>query len=476
MKNKAFFCTVIGFLILLLTSCGTFPKNPDLAKYEPKVGYRYDNLESGDNNTNSLFVILAFSGGGTRAASLSYGVLQELGNTQIEWKGQTKRLLDEVDIISSVSGGSFTSAYYTLNRDKIFDGTFEKKFLKANIEKKLKSQLFKPSNWFNLIGTSYGRSDLAADYWDNYLFNHATFQSLLDKGSRPFLMLNATDMGTGGQFLFIQDQMDLICSDLSELPIARAVAASSAFPGLLTPLTLENYAGTCSYEPSVWVSRRLKHRKKAPQKAETAELRQSYYLKNEPGIQRDYIHLVDGGVADNIGLRSVLHAMNSPEPSYSIQRMINNEIIEKLVIIVVNAATYHDPKRDKKPKVPGVIDVLTTASTIPLSNYTYDTIQLVKHRVDEFNEAVALRAQCNQIMTANNCPVQLEDNLYKLDLYLSHLTFDSIEDDETRHWFKNLPTSFKLPSETVDKLKDMGKILLQNTKSFKTLLEEIGAE
>ena len=334
MKNKAFFCTVIGFLILLLTSCGTFPKNPDLAKYEPKVGYRYDNLESGDNNTNSLFVILAFSGGGTRAASLSYGVLQELGNTQIEWKGQTKRLLDEVDIISSVSGGSFTSAYYTLNRDKIFDGTFEKKFLKANIEKKLKSQLFKPSNWFNLIGTSYGRSDLAADYWDNYLFNHATFQSLLDKGSRPFLMLNATDMGTGGQFLFIQDQMDLICSDLSELPIARAVAASSAFPGLLTPLTLENYAGTCSYEPSVWVSRRLKHRKKAPQKAETAELRQSYYLKNEPGIQRDYIHLVDGGVADNIGLRSVLHAMNSPEPSYSIQRMINNEIIEKFNLAI----------------------------------------------------------------------------------------------------------------------------------------------
>jgi NTE family protein len=133
-------------------------------------------------------------------------------------------------------------------------------------------------------------------------------------------------------------------------------------------------------------------------------------------------------------------------------------------------------KRDEKPNVPGLIDVLTTASTIPLSNYTYDTIQLVKHMVDEFNEAVALRAQCNQIMTDNNCPAQLEDNLYKLDLYLSHLTFDSIEDDETRHWFKNLPTSFKLPSETVDKLKDMGKTLLQNTKSFKTLLEKIGSE
>ncbi|MCG8634147.1 MAG: hypothetical protein MI863_09985, partial [Desulfobacterales bacterium] len=304
----------------------------------------------------------------------------------------------------------------------------------------------------------------------------ATFETLLRRGTRPFLMVNATDMSTGRQFPFIQNQMDLICSNLSGLPLARAVAASSAFPGLLTPLTFENYAGTCNYEPPPWVARGLKYRHKDPQKAETAELQQSYYVKNQEGVQRDYIHLVDGGVADNIGLRSILHAMSSPAPSYSIQRMINNEIIEKLVIIVVNAATYKDPERDETPKVPGLIDVLTTASTVPLSNYTYDTIRLVRHRVDEFNEAVQLREQCNRIMTQNNCPAQLEDKLYKVDLYLSHLTFDSIEDDKTRHWFKNLPTSFQLEGETVDKLKNMGKTLLNEDKNFKTLIKQIGTE
>lgn len=470
-------CLLIVFLVVLtLSACGTFPKNPELTQYKPDTGYRYDSLDAGDKNTDSLFVILAFSGGGTRAASLSYGVLEKLRQTQIEWQGQTKSLLDEVDIISSVSGGSFTAAYYTLNREKIFDGAYERDFLKANLEKKLVSQLFAPGNWFNLSGTSYGRSDIAAEYWDNHLFNHATFQDLMDRRTRPFLMLNATDMSTGGQFPFIQDQLDLICSNLSELPIARAVAASSAFPGLLSPLTFENYAGNCGFEPPVWVGRGLKYRDKNPQKAETAERIQSYYQKPDDGVQRHYIHLVDGGVADNLGLRSVLHAMNSPDPSYSIQRMVNNEIIQKLVIIVVNAATYHDPKRDEKPKVPGLIDVLTSASTIPLSNYTYDTIQLIKHRVDEFNKAVELREQCNQIMTDNNCPAELADTLYKFDLYLSHLTFDAITDDNTRHWFKNLPTSFKLPGETVDKLKDMGKTLLQNTKDYQKLMEEIGTE
>lgn len=79
-------------------------------------------------------------------------------------------------------------------------------------------------------------------------------------------------------------------------------------------------------------------------------------------------------------------------------------------------------------------------------------------------------------MTDNNCPAKLEDKLYKVDLYLSHLTFDSIDDDETRHWFKNLPTSFKLPGETVDKLKGMGKTLLQESKEFKSLMKEIGTD
>jgi NTE family protein len=53
---------------------------------------------------------LTFSGGGTRAAALAYGVLKELKETTIVSGGQRIRLLDEVDSISSVSGGSFTAA------------------------------------------------------------------------------------------------------------------------------------------------------------------------------------------------------------------------------------------------------------------------------------------------------------------------------------------------------------------------------
>jgi NTE family protein len=59
-------------------------------------------------------LILAFSGGGTRAAAFAYGVLEELAATPVVLGGRPRRLLDEVDLISAVSGGSFTAAYYGL--------------------------------------------------------------------------------------------------------------------------------------------------------------------------------------------------------------------------------------------------------------------------------------------------------------------------------------------------------------------------
>ena len=93
-----------------LTACATtyIPENKVLTDIDDKSGYRRfqeNRLEERGDTT----VYLAFSGGGTRAAAVSYGVMQELRDTLIEAKGEQVRLLDEVDTISSVSGGSFTS-------------------------------------------------------------------------------------------------------------------------------------------------------------------------------------------------------------------------------------------------------------------------------------------------------------------------------------------------------------------------------
>ena len=89
-----------------LGACSTLPlENRPLERYDPDGGYRFSNIAPGENNSDSLFLILTFSGGGTRAAAFAYGALEKLRDTEIVWEGRRRRLLDEVDIISSVSGG-----------------------------------------------------------------------------------------------------------------------------------------------------------------------------------------------------------------------------------------------------------------------------------------------------------------------------------------------------------------------------------
>ena len=93
--------------------------------------------------TSENALMLAFSGGGTRAAALSYGVLKELRDTPVHTETGTRRLLDEVHTISSVSGGSFTSAYYGLHGDGIFDD-YEEVFLRKNVEGSLIRRVLNP--------------------------------------------------------------------------------------------------------------------------------------------------------------------------------------------------------------------------------------------------------------------------------------------------------------------------------------------
>lgn len=453
-------------ILIALTACGSFPVNPVLNKYDESVGYRFKQLDMGDKNTDSLFVIVVLSGGGTRAAALSYGVLDTLERTEIEWMGEHKSLLDEVDIISSVSGGSLTAAYYALNRKEIFSGYFESNVLKRDIEKDLIRQLFVPSNWFRLAGSSYGRSDLAADFYNRHIFNGATYASI--PAQRPFVILNATDMTLGAQFAFIQDQFDLICSNLSELPVARAFASSSAFPGLLTPLTYQNFAGRCQFQDYPWVELALNDRRIAIERTIRAENRISYY--KAAADRRDYIHLIDGGVSDNIGLRGPYFAITTTDPTYSILQKINNSLVKKIVVIVANAAVYPDTAIDKKSKVPGLFETAVKAATVPLDNYSVDTIERLKAFIQDLNGGTADWINCNNILEST-CSQSLPIPKPKaVDFYLVEVAFEYIQDPARRHIFENIPTNFGLPSKTVDMLIDVGCELVIKDPKFDLLL------
>ncbi|HEX9451249.1 MAG TPA: patatin-like phospholipase family protein, partial [Burkholderiales bacterium] len=214
MGTRTVHCLAVTACLLCLAACGTFPANPPLAKYDKSAGYRFDPVPDEADKRDEMFVILVFSGGGTRAAALSYGVMEALRDTRIQWQGRNVSLLDEVDVISSISGGSFPAAYYALRGSRIFD-EFPDKFLYRRIQSDLIKTALSPPNWFKLAGSSFGRSDLAAEFYDREVFGGGTYADVIAQHKRPFVILNATDLSTGAQFPFMQDQFDLLCSDLS---------------------------------------------------------------------------------------------------------------------------------------------------------------------------------------------------------------------------------------------------------------------
>ena len=75
-------CVLRRFLpfvcVLVLSACASYPINEPLESLDTEVGYRLNNRALGDKNSDELYIILALSGGGTRAAALDYGVMKYL--------------------------------------------------------------------------------------------------------------------------------------------------------------------------------------------------------------------------------------------------------------------------------------------------------------------------------------------------------------------------------------------------------------
>ena len=179
-----------------------------IAERDPAAGYRIETqLERVVQNDPETLLLLAFSGGGTRAAAFSYGVLEELRRTPVVIDGRQARMLDQIDAISSVSGGSFTALAYALYGERLFE-VFEPRFLKRNVEHGLITDLTNPFNWPPMMLGSFTRSDLAARYYDEILFNGATFGDLASKPG-PLVVASSTEFASGYRFTFTQDTYDV---------------------------------------------------------------------------------------------------------------------------------------------------------------------------------------------------------------------------------------------------------------------------
>ena len=184
----------------------------------------------------SALVLVALSGGGKRSAAFGFGVLRGMRDIHVQPEGKDSTLLDEVDLLAGVSGGSFPAAHFGLYGEKSFE-TFPDEFLYPDIEAYIWGTFLLPWNWDWIFNPLVGTNDRMTQVYDRLMFHGATFADLFRHG-RPQVSINATDISFGSPFGFLPQTFDVICSDLATLPIARAVAASNGFPVLFGPVTL----------------------------------------------------------------------------------------------------------------------------------------------------------------------------------------------------------------------------------------------
>jgi len=462
---------VVILVVFTVSACAHFPTNKPLEQPSAPLSYDFSRFDQ-PPDADETFVVLTFSGGGTRAACLSYGVLKELKNTTLP--GTNRTVLDEVDVISTVSGGSFTGAYYALFGDRIF-ADFETKFLKRNIQGELAGKVANPYNWFRLASPYFSRIDLAAELYDQTVFESASFDALVRKATRPFLIINATNLYQGARFEFTDPQFRYLGSDISSYPVSRAVAASSAFPFLLSPITLVNYAKPEGYAISEKDQNALEdywNNKRAYYSV------YNNYIYAEPGGHSDhpYIHLMDGGLADNIGLRAIFDLYVRDE----IRNKINNGKIKRFIAIVVNSKADNPAAIDKKESPPGLVTVGFKTATLSLDNYSFETIEMFKDLTAQRIQNQAALNACQQVID-KNCgdkfkipPLAGGD----MKLYVADLTFDNIPSEppapgiKGRSYYNQLPTTFYLPADQVDNLITVGGWLLRESPAFKNFLRE----
>lgn len=408
--------------------------NQPLATTPTHPRYAIGNLQTGDNS-DSLLVLLSFSGGGYRAAALSYGVLEALAETNIHWEGKDKRLLDEVDFIAGVSGGSLTAAYYALYREQIFSH-FETEVLRHDLQGAVSGRMLSPRGLWRQTSSRLGRADFLQQVLDETVFHGKTYGDL--PLTRPMLFLNATEMKYGERFEFSQDQFDLLCSDLGSFPIARAVAASMAVPIVFSPVTLWNHSPSCA-----------QHELPLPLKSHVAE--------------RRYVHLLDGGLVDNTGVKTPLEIVEARGGIIGTAKAAKMHGIRKRVFIVVNAQTAPDLPEDDYADTPGWYRQLKALINIPIDQHSRVSIAQLHAAVRQWQREL------------REAPPELLAGTYVADaeFYVIEVNLSSMKKKSRLLELQDIETSLNLTPQQIVDLKAFAKAELTSSPEWQRLLQDL---
>jgi NTE family protein len=436
----------VGWL-LILSACSSLavPMNEPLRSAAGNTEYRLIDVNRFGGSESAL-VVVALSGGGKRSAAFAHGVLRGMRDIRVQPEGRESTLLDEVDLLAGVSGGAFPAAHFGLYGQASFD-TFPEEFLYLDIEAYIWGTFLLPWNWDWLVNPLVGTNDRMTQVYDRLMFHGATFADLARRG-RPQVSINTTDINFGRPFGFLPHTFDLICSDLASVPIARAVAASNGLPVLFSPVTLRSYRGPdCPLTPAVPETASELNQNNLRARA-LLETLQRY---SDPE-QVTWVHLMDGGISDNLALRVLLSDALLMEAQ---AEQLRPELlpVRRLLVISVNAEAPPNPSWPKQRIVSGLGQIISAATGAQISAYNLETVIAVEHTVENVIRSLR-QMRCLRGSTINGYPC---DDVAGSVLRINLSDFD---EPEMRARLLAVRTGLTLPRNQVDELITAGEAMI----------------
>lgn len=290
---------LIGWFATASVSCASLAPQPITQASTPAASTRAT-LRLGANETaDGRFIGVALSGGGSRAAVFGAAVMKELDRAG---------LLQQVDVLSAVSGGALPAAAYALEGYREFN--FQNGFVEQagrNFQRAMLGPWYAvPQNAIRYALTDRIPAEQVIRVLDDQLFRGATFADL--NSSKPILLLNSTDALTGEPFVISDERFAELGLPLAPFSIARAVYMSAAYPGVLEPLPLP------------------------------------YGVTSADRTDRPPLLAYDGGAADNLGIRTLMRVLDDTLSQRSMQ-----DLFPRGCLVISVDATGRQRNEARKP-------------------------------------------------------------------------------------------------------------------------------
>jgi NTE family protein len=415
-------------------------------------------------NPDDMVVALSFSGGGMRAAAFSYGVLTGFDETPVRMSTGMRPLLDHIDFISGVSGGSVLAAYYGLRRREAM-ADFKQRFLLANAEESLVTDL----SFFNIAkGLQGGVNDPTQfpRWLDAHLFNGATFKDL-NNGRRPAVWINASDIYNRTPFLFSPVTFSALCSDLQNYPVSMAVAASAAVPVVFAPIVIKNFEGGCPVGLPEWVQRVRNDDNAAPLIRTSADALERYRSG-----EIKYVKLLDGGLVDNYGLAGFSITRLASRTPYGPLQPEEAVKLRRLLFLVVDSGRAPSGSWAQTVAGPSGVDLITATSDTATGSGAIGSYTSFDGIMDDYrDDLVKWRCGLGEA-ERHRLGAPPGWNCKDVKFFIGRLSFDQLG-PERASALNAVETRFRLPPQQVDMLIDAGRDALKTNMVFRAFLKSL---